>query len=144
MIKLTNLRNVSSEINGSYTPEVNTYNIVSGFMSDNSRPFRVSQSIMFWINESGFLGEIECIYPAIVNEWACNYADRCIKEIGFPQLEIITPSNQAYVQSLEEGFIIWFSKGELIDLEIAFSNAVFLFSGNELVGLKISPILIVE
>ena len=94
MIKLLNTIVVNTEIEVSFTPEVKTYNIVTGFMSDNCRPFRVSEHIMIWITEEGYIGEIECIYPETVDTPLCSYSHDLSRKLGFPQ------SRRQVVQSI--------------------------------------------
>ena len=144
MIKLLNTIVVNTEIEVSFTPEVKTYNIVTGFMSDNCRPFRVSVHIMIWITEEGYIGEIECIYPETVDTPLCSYSHDLSRKLGFPQIEICSCDNEAYIQHCDEGFTIWLNKEKMINKIIDCNQFLLLVSGDELVAVKTQECNIVE
>lgn len=55
MIKINSIKDIKTEIEISYTPEVKTYDISTTLMTDECKPYRVAESAMIWINEVGFL-----------------------------------------------------------------------------------------
>lgn len=58
MIKLITFKTEDTNIQITYTPDVRTYNVVSGLMNDECKPFKIAQSAMMWVNDKGYLGEI--------------------------------------------------------------------------------------
>jgi hypothetical protein len=144
MIKLRGLQSVDTTVKSTFTPEVRTYNIVSGRMSDECKPYRVAQHAMFWLDDEGFLGELECIYPKVVEQAYCHYSDTLVPRNGFPQFEVLSTDSICAVQHQGNSFTVWFSKDKTIDDEIVSENVHFLFAGDELVGIKADQISIIE
>jgi hypothetical protein len=144
MIKMISYRTEDTNIEIKYTPDVRTYNIVSGLMTEDCKPFRVAQSAMIWIDENGYIGEIECIYPIVVEEQICTFKDKVKTFYGFPAFEILCCDNEIYIQSKGSGFVIWFSKDKEIDAVITFKQLKFLIANNELVGITCEEQNIVE
>lgn len=136
------IKNTNVEI--TYIPAVRTYNVASGLMTDNCRPFRIAQSAMIWIDENGYIGEIECIYPVVVEDQICTIKDNVEIFYGFPAFEVVCCDNEVYVQSQDSGFIIWFSKDKEIDTIITFKQLRFLIASNELVGITCKEYEIIE
>jgi hypothetical protein len=144
MIKLRGLQSVDTTVTSTFTPEVRTYNIVSGRMSDECKPYRVAQHAMLWLDDEGFLGELECIYPQVVEQACCHHPGNLAPRSGFPQFEILSTDNICAVQHQGNSFTVWFSRDKTIDDEIMFENVHFLFAGNELVGIKADQVSIIE
>jgi hypothetical protein len=99
---------------------------------------------MIWIDENGYIGEIECIYPIIVEEQLCTFKDKLKAIDGFPSFGIPYCDNEAYIQDQDSGFIIWFSKDKEIDTIITFKQLIFLIANNELVGITCKEHEIIE
>lgn len=135
MIKIVDSITTDTDVEVSVTPQIKTYNIVTGCMSDDCKPYRVAQSAMMWISENGCLGEIECIYPIVVEDDMCSFRETTTQFTGFPVFEIISCDNEAYIQNKDNGFVIWFNKSKEIDTEILFEQLSFLISEKELVGI---------
>jgi hypothetical protein len=144
MIKLIAVRSEETEIQSTYTPDVRTYNIVSGLMSDDCKPYRVAQSMMIWMTESGHMGEIECIYPVAVEGQMCLFKE-IVKELsGFPVFEVLCCDNEAYIQNHNNGFTLWLTKDKEVDTQIEFKQLKFLVANNELVGINCKEYVILE
>lgn len=135
MIKIKDVKKVQTEVEISYTPEVKTYDIMTGFMTDDCRPYKVTISTMLWIDEQGYFGEIECIYSEKVQEFLCRDACNVMEVFGFPQFEVISCDNEEYIQDFEDGYIIWLLNDKLIDTKIIYSDLIFFISDSELVGI---------
>ena len=144
MIKLTELIIVDAEIELSFTPSVKTYNVVTSFMSDACKPYRVSDSTMIWLSEKGELGELECIYPTIADEPLCQFSDKLAQGNGFPRFLITSHDNDTYVQHDDDGFTVWLKRNRVIDTEILFANLIFLISEKELVAISAKKVKLVE
>jgi hypothetical protein len=144
MIKVIGLRHPNVDIEASYTPEVRTYNIISGIMSDDCQPFRVARHVMVWLNADGLLGELESIYPPIVGVSFGAYADQINYEEGFPQLMVFAPESEGSIQLLEDGFVVWFAQKQMIDRIITFKTLAFLVSEGELVALEAHQVTFVK
>ncbi len=142
MIKINSIKDIKTEIEISFTPQVKTYNISTALMSDECKPYRVAQSAMLWINHEGYLGEIECIYTEKVDKPQCKYSKVINQVNGFPQFEINTCDNEAYIQDFEDGFIIWLSKNKLINTKVSYGDLIFLLSEKELVAIVAMHIMI--
>lgn len=100
MIRLLDIRVEETDIETSNIPEVRTYNIISGMMSDDCKPFRIAQSAMIWMTEDGYIGEIECIYPIEVDANMCLFKEtinRCdgiritVLQYGLQNAKRLTP-----------------------------------------------------
>lgn len=144
MIKVVDVCEMNINTDVSFTPEVKTYNILTGKMTDECKPFRIAQSAMMWIDSEGFLGEIECIYPQIVKESLCEKSSNIAKKSGLPKLEIDGCANEISIQHWNDGYIIWISKDKEIDSQIDFDKLVFWISDNELVAIKCTDYLVIE
>ena len=135
MIKLIAIRIEETDIQITNIPEVRTYNIVSGMMSDDCKPFRIAQSVMIWMTENGYIGEVECIYPIEVEKQICLFKETIKQFSGFPAFDVLRCDNDAYIQDQNNGFTIWLSKDKEIDTEIVYKQLRFLVSNSELVGI---------
>ncbi|MFL5703900.1 MAG: hypothetical protein ACJ8AG_13850 [Ktedonobacteraceae bacterium] len=135
---------MDTAIEASFTPEVSTYNIVSGLMSNDCKPFRIAQGTMLWLHEDGFLGELECIFPQIVDKPLCSYATGISQREGFPQFEVRSLDNEDCIQNCEDGFIAWLVRDTTVDLQVCFKNVHFFFSIDELVAIEAHQVLLVE
>jgi hypothetical protein len=135
MIQLIEVQNSNIDIEVSITPEVHTYNIVSGYMSDNTRPYRVAERVMIWLDLAGFLGEVEAIYPPMVHSSPCQYGKELLRKAGFPRFEIAACDNEGMIQPIDDRFIVWLAKGKTIDGQIDYKNVQFLLAGDEIVGI---------
>ena len=139
MIKLVGVQPIATAVTSTITPEVRTYDIVSEMMSDECKPYRVAEHAMLWLDNQGFLGELECIYPQVVEQPLCNYLDEVIPQNGYPQLIVSSCDNVSYIQHQGDNFSIWLAKDKTIDNEVLSGNVHFLFADNELVGLVSTP-----
>lgn len=135
MIRVMGFNDVQTEIEVSYTAEVKTYNLITDLMSDECEPYRVAQSAMLWLNRNGDIGELECIYPKVVESSPCRFSELIYEQKGLPQLEVTSDDSDVYVQHHEEGYIVWFTKGKVIDSQIQMKNTTFLLAGSELSGI---------
>lgn len=144
MIRLLEVQKSTTDIEVSMTPEIRTYNIVSGLMSDNCQPYRVAERIMIWLTPTGLLGELEAIYPPTVNKFPCQYEKELRKQDGFPRFEVITCNGEGIIQPLDDGFIVWLRKERTVDLLIEFKQVQFLFEQDELVAIVTHRVSIVE
>jgi hypothetical protein len=144
MIRLVEVQNKDTSIEVSVEITDRAYNIVSGLMSDDARPYPVSEKVMIWLDPAGFLGEVEAIYPPITTTSPCRYGEKLQKQEGFPQFEVITCDNEGIIQPLDDGFIIWWAREKIIDLEIEFKNLQFLFTQEELVAIVAHGASIIE
>jgi hypothetical protein len=145
MIKVIGLQSLADvDIEVSYTPEVRTYNIISGMMSDDCLPFRVAQHVMVWLNTDGLLGELEAIYPPIVGVSLCTYADHINEQEGFPRLMVVAVGDEGLLQPIEDGFVVWFAQKRMIDRIITFKTLTFLAVEDELVAIVAHQVTPVE
>jgi hypothetical protein len=135
MIRLIEVHTSESAMEVSITPEVHTYNIVSGYMSDDARAYRVADYVMIWLALPGFVGEVEAIYPPIVQNSPCHSGKELIRSTGFPRFEIAACDNEGMIQPMNDGFIVWLAKGKTIDRQIDFKQVQFLLADDELVGI---------
>ncbi len=144
MIKLIGLQTVDTDIVASFTPEVNAYNIISGFMSDDCKPYRVALKVIIWFHDDGFVGELEAISPWVIDKSPCNYAEKISQMEGFPQFAIPSCDNEGAIQHLEDGYIVWLAKGKTIDEQINYKQVQFLLSGEELIAIAARHVSVVE
>ncbi len=126
MIKVIGLQPLADvDIEVSYTPEVRTYNIISGMMSDDCLPFRVAQHVMVWLNTDGLLGELEAIYPPIVGLSLCTYAEHINEQEGFPRMMVVAVGDEGLLQPTEDGFVVWFAQKRMIDKSLPSKRSLF-------------------
>ena len=144
MIKLLEIQKSNTDIEVSITPEVQTYNIVSGLMSDDCKPYQVAEDVMIWFSPTGFLGELEAIYPFTVDNFPCQYVKELHIQDGFPRFEVITCDNEGVIQPIDDGFIVWLKKEKMVNLQVEFKNVQFLFDQDELVAIVAHQTSIVE
>lgn len=144
MIKLIGLPAVETDIVASFTPEVNAYNIVSGFMSDECKPYRVAQKVMIWLHDEGFVGELEAISPWVIDTSPCNFSEKASQREGFPQFIVPSRDNEGLIQHIEDGYVVWLAKGKTIDEQITYKQVQFFLSEEELVAIAARHVSIVE
>jgi len=138
LIKIVGIQDVRTEIEATYTDEVKTYNLVTGYMTDSCQPYRVAQSAMIWLSGSGEIGEVECIYPSVVEDSPCRLSGKINKQEGFPKLDItLEAASEVCIQHHEGDFTIWFAKDKVIDSQILADTVSFLVTKtHELVGIN--------
>jgi hypothetical protein len=144
MIRLTGIQNRDTDIEVSVEIADRAYNIVSGLMSDDGRPYRIAEHVMIWLDPVGFLGEVEAIYPPIVTISPCQYGEKLQKQAGFPQFEVTACDNEGAIQPLDDGFIVWLAKEQTIDSQIEFKNVQFLLTQDELIAIVAHQATIIE
>ncbi|WP_411347696.1 hypothetical protein [Paenibacillus sp. WLX2291] len=134
-ISLENSKSISQSV-CSYIPEVQTFNVITEYMSDECIPYRLSMGACVWLTATGVLGEIELIYPLQLSEhilWKRNHTS---KQKGHPYFQDLEYEYEnVVVEVAENQFIIWLDTQSVIDLEITANNLMYLFSKNRLVGL---------
>lgn len=136
MIKCRELHTLETSILATYDQEVQAYNIITGIMSDSFRPYEVvPDHIMMWVNEEGFLGEVECLQPVLVTAPPCRMREEAVRREGFPQLEILARNRFYMVQHSEDGFVIWIDERREVDTVVVYKTMQFLLSGQEVVGI---------
>jgi hypothetical protein len=136
LIKIVGIQDVQTEIEATYAVEVKTYNLVTGYMSDDCQPYRVAQSAMIWLNNAGEIGEVECIYPRVVEIPPCTMSEQVEKQEGFPKLDITSEASEVCIQHQEGNFTIWFEKDKAVNSQIQAGTITFLLTeGNVLVGI---------
>ncbi|WP_322908107.1 hypothetical protein [Paenibacillus campi] len=92
---------------------------------------------MIWLSASDELGEVECIFPTVVENPPCKPSGSINKQTGFPILAMTSePVNEVCIQFHEEDFTIWFVTDKVIDSQIQADAITFLIANaNELVGI---------
>lgn len=135
MIKLEEVCRVETHILAMIDDEARAYTIDTDFLSDSCKPYEVARNhTMIWLDEHGFLGEIECLTPMIVEKSPCRTQEVSPQE-GFPRLAILSHNNISVVQLIDDGYIIWLEEGKTIDTEVQYKTLQFLFAGDELAGI---------
>jgi hypothetical protein len=135
MIKLEEVCRVETHILAMIDDETRAYTIDTDFLSDSCKPYEVARNhTMIWLDERGFLGEIECLAPTIVQKPPC-HAQEVSHQEGFPRLAILSQNNISAVQLIDDGYIIWLEEGKMIDTEVQYKTLQFLFAGGELTGI---------
>ena len=71
-----------------------------------------------------------------VKEDLCFPAKNVQHVLGMPQLQVHSGDNEGIVQFYDDAFTIWFAKGRQIDSRVQQENVTFLFSQDELIGIK--------
>ncbi|EHC1819165.1 hypothetical protein JT373_002990, partial [Listeria monocytogenes] len=50
-----------------FIDEIKNFDIVTEKMNDNFYTYRLGSNVMMWLNDEGVIGEIECIFPAQID-----------------------------------------------------------------------------
>lgn len=135
MIRVTGMNDKKVYIEVKYVQEVKTYNVTTEFMSDDCVNYRVEQSNMIWLNDQGEIGEIESIFPKIVQQAPCYFAEQIEYKNAFPLLHIISKNDDFCVQHDHNEFTMWFVKEKLINLQVNYQNIDFFIGNDELLGI---------
>ena len=139
MVKLVGIACDSfSNIETSYVSQIKTFNMITNFMNDYCKPYEIATGAMLWINEDSIIGELECIFPPIVHQELCFISKEIKLEQGIPKLEVIDSNGDVFIQLNESGYTIWLKKESKINLQIKTNNLDFLFSGEQLVAIKVA------
>ena len=141
MIKLIGLQSIATTIAAYRTEDV--CDIESGKLSDDCRVYEVvADHAMLWLDKEGFFGELECLFPYVVEQAYCRYPDNLVPRYGFPQLKVLSTDNICAVQDQGDSYTIWLARDKTIDDEIVYGSVHFLFADDELVGIKATEISI--
>jgi hypothetical protein len=134
----------SSKVSCTYTPSVKTYNIVTECMSDDCKPLQLGNGICIWLDDSGRLGEVECIYPKIMEQSSFKPTFETKKLKGIPTFKTNSSGYNGCLEELEEGFTIWLSEMQKVDQEICQDKIRYLLNGEQLVGILASNFEVIE
>ncbi len=111
-------------------------------MTDESKPIQLAGGGCIWLAADGAIGEIEFIFPKIVQKPNEIRANQYV--IGIPAFELTTPKyDNSFIQVLEEGIIIWLNEQAEIELSIRSEHIEFLISNNQLCGVLIKDVTII-
>lgn len=144
LLKELGLYHDSSKVSCTFTPSVKTYNIVTENMTDYCKPIQLGNGCCIWVNERGQLGEVECIYPKLVDNGTSLYSQHGKSVDGVPSFEISSLNADIVVEQIENGFIIWFSRRKKVEQEVSQNGIDYLLSENELLGIVAKNCEIIE
>jgi hypothetical protein len=144
LLKEIGINHDSSKVSCTYTPSVKTYNIVTENMTDDSKPIQLGNGCCIWLNERGQLGEVECIYPKLFDNGDSFYSQLGELTVGVPSFVIASFNAEVFVEQIENGFIIWFSRRKKVEREVSQNGISYLLSENELLGLVAKDIEIID
>ncbi|MBP1175312.1 MULTISPECIES: hypothetical protein [Paenibacillus] len=144
LLKEIDTNHGTSRVSCTYTPSIETYNIVTDNMTDDCKPTQLGNGCCIWLNEKGQLGEIECICPKSFKNGISTYfhLDEWID--GTPSFEISSIDGDVVIEQLEDGYIIWLSRKSNVELEVSQSGISYLLSGNKLSGIVAKKSEIIE
>jgi hypothetical protein len=112
LLKEIGLNHDSSTVSCTYTPSVKTYNIVTENMTDDCNPIQLGNGCCIWLNERGQLGEVECIYPKLLDNGTSLYSQLGELVDGIPSFEISSFDADVVVEQIENGFIFGYQEGK--------------------------------
>ncbi len=136
VIKRIGIHSIEVAVLATFDDVVRTYNIVTGMMSDECKPFEVAiNHTMMWLDNKGYLGEIECRVPSLVEYAPCSASITSELREYFPQFAILSSNNISLAQRCESGFILWLASDKVIDTKIHYKTLQFLIANDELVGI---------
>lgn len=87
--------------------------------------------------------KLKCIYPETVDTPLCSYSHDLSRKLGFPQIEICSCDNEAYINTVMKGLLYGLIK-KMINKIIDCNQFLLLVSGDELVAVKTQECNIVE
>lgn len=138
---------IKEELRGSITSEnsyeasIMNFDILTEKMNDNCIPYRIEQNAMMWVNEDGLLGEIECIYPKLLDEEVALAKDQyTLEESGFPLISVegSLEVSEVNVFQGEEYFILYFSELQNYNRIIISDSLTFYVHNATLIAIKAS------
>ncbi|MHB1685217.1 MAG: hypothetical protein ACYCYO_20830 [Bacilli bacterium] len=136
MIKIIDIVERTVDVEIEVVSSVRTYDITTTDMTDNCTPYRFAQKAMMWLNQNGFIAEVECIYPQTVDNPVCAMSDDVNTRKGSPILELDGESGQVWVEEHDASFTIWFEQGHEIEQEIVVArNLKVLASQSQVLGI---------
>ena len=136
MLKIKNVKQSDAGFytESSYTPSVQTYNILTEHMSDDCIPIQTECGGCIWLDNEGALGEIEFIYPKTVQGPLLHNVGQSIT--GTPHFEVTDPIYESpFIQVFEGGFVIWLKEVTHIELGISNGGIIYFISNDELCGI---------
>ncbi|MEI3607176.1 hypothetical protein SPD48_15895 [Pseudogracilibacillus sp. SE30717A] len=136
MFKIKDVLKENIEITTSFIEEVNTYSISTEKMNDDCLPIRYSQSLMVWIDENGYIGEMESIFPVQTEEdMEFSFTSNFVREKGLPKIEVFEENKDIKVKNTKGGFILLFSDYTQIDKVIECEKVKFYCSNNFVIAI---------
>ncbi|MBE7897326.1 hypothetical protein G7L40_01205 [Paenibacillus polymyxa] len=144
LLKEIDTNHSTSSVSCTYTPSIETYNIVTDNMTDDCKPTQLGNGCCIWLNEKGQLGEIECIYPKSFKAEISTYFHLDEWIYGTPSFEISSIDDDVVIEQIEDGYIIWLSSKSNVDLEVSQGGISYLLSGNKLSGIVAKKSEIIE
>ncbi len=137
LIKVTDIKESELTFEAKYIKEVRNYDILTNYMSDDCVPYRIHQATMLWISEAGELGEIECIYPIMVESKEPLELSGFPQKHGVPILEVVSSEDaEVWIEYQKNTFIIWLAANKSIQSCIEAANIKFLVTAeSELIGI---------
>lgn len=136
MFKIKDVLEENIEITTSFIKEVNTYSILTEKMNDDCLPIRYSQSLMVWIDENGYIGEMESIFPVQTEEdMEFSFTSNFVREKGLPKIEVFEENKDIKVKNTKGGFILLFTDSTKIDRVIECRNIKFYCSNNFVIAI---------
>ncbi|UNK19513.1 hypothetical protein MNQ98_05640 [Paenibacillus sp. N3/727] len=145
MHELINIQQLRHEVDNActYTPSVLTYNITTEFRMDDCKPYQIERGGCIWLNAEGAVGEVEFIYPNTLQNSNSLVVGQNIS--GIPLFEVTASKyDNPFIQSFEEGFLIWLKKTTEIELLISHGKIGYLISNNKLCGMLAKNPQIIE
>lgn len=125
----------------SYETSIMNFDILTEKMNDNFIPHRIEQNVMMWLSDDGLLGEIECIYPKLLDEEVALAKDQyTLDESGFPLISV-EESLEVPVVTVFKGekyFILYFSELQNYNRIIISESLTFYVHNAMLIAIKAS------
>ncbi len=144
MLKVIGIKQTNLQYEAKYIDQVKNYNILTNYMSDECKPYRIHQTAMLWIDEEGMLGEIECIYPKMVESTEMPELSGISKQQGTPIFELMSSQGiELHIQYQKNSFMIWLAEHKVIHSGIESGNIIFLITAeSELIGILCEQVII--
>lgn len=102
MIKINEANEVEIEYEITYSVSSNTYNIVSEYMDDNCKPYKIADGVMIWLDDKGLIGEIESIF--LTHTFNSEGSFSCSDEIvGNIQISIQQEDSECMIEERKSG-----------------------------------------
>lgn len=123
----------------SYEASIMNFDILTEKMNDNFIPYRIEQNVMMWVSEDGLLGEIECIYPKLLDEEVALAKDQyTLEESGFPLISVEGSLEVPEVNVFqgEEYFILYFFELQNYNRIIISDSLTFYVHNATLIAIK--------
>ena len=150
MFELIDIKTHTTKIDFAYITEDNSAVSVSNSYSlveedSNYKRYAFGFQGMITFTENGEWADIEYISPNMCTTPPCSFSDNVQFDTGMPMLKVTeNDCVVSVVRNTDNGFTLWLKAGLIVTKVVKNEFIQFLFAGNDLIGIEVSPQTIVK